>query len=80
MRRVLMLLENADFPNAKLLHFFREPFVALTYGLWGRSSVDAEMVAGTGEVTLGVQATYRSVWHVEVRITDYIGSAGRQPL
>jgi hypothetical protein len=31
-------------------------------------------------VTLGVQATYRSVWHVEVRATGYIGSAGRQPL
>ena len=56
------------------------PFVAAAYGLAGRSSVDAEMVAGTGNITVGVQATYRSLWHVEVRVTDYIGSAGRQPL
>jgi hypothetical protein len=56
------------------------PFVAAAYGIAGRSSVDAEMVAGTGNVTIGVQATYRNVWHGEVRVTDYIGSAGRQPL
>jgi hypothetical protein len=56
------------------------PFVAITYGLVGRSSVDPDMVAGTGDITIGVQATYRTVWHVEVRVTDYIGSASRQPL
>ena len=56
------------------------PFVAAAYGIAGRSSVDAEMVAGTGNITIGVQATYRNVWHVEVRVTDYIGSAGNQPL
>jgi hypothetical protein len=56
------------------------PFVAAAYGITGRSSVDEEMVAGTGNITIGVQATYRSVWHLEVRVTDYIGSAGRQPL
>jgi hypothetical protein len=37
-------------------------------------------VQGTGNVTIGVQATWRSVWHAEVRLTDYIGSAGQQPL
>jgi hypothetical protein len=56
------------------------PFIAASYGIAGRSSVDAEMVGGTGDVTTGVRATYRSVWHVEVRVTDYIGSAGSQPL
>lgn len=56
------------------------PFVSATYGIGGRSSVDSEMVGGTGSVTIGVQATFRSVWHVEVRLTDYIGSAGSQPL
>jgi Protein of unknown function (DUF1302) len=56
------------------------PFVAATYGIGGRSSVDPEMVGGTGEVTIGVRATFRSVWHVEVRLTDYIGSADSQPL
>lgn len=56
------------------------PFVAASYGLGGRSSVDPEMVGATGNVTTGIRATYRSVWHVEVRVTDYIGSAGAQPL
>jgi hypothetical protein len=56
------------------------PFLAAEYGFAGRSSVDAEMVGGTGDVTIGVRATFRSVWHVEVRLTDYIGSAGSQPL
>jgi hypothetical protein len=57
-----------------------EPFIGASYGIAGRSSVDAEMVGATGDVTTGVRATYRSVWHVEVRVTDYIGSAGSQPL
>jgi hypothetical protein len=56
------------------------PFVAVAYGIGGRSSVDAEMVGGTGDVTIGIRATFRSVWHAEVRLTDYIGSAGSQPL
>jgi hypothetical protein len=56
------------------------PFVAAAYGIVGRSSVDPEMVAGTGNITIGIGATFRSVWHVEVRATDYIGSAGIQPL
>jgi hypothetical protein len=56
------------------------PFVAAEYGIGGTSSVDPEMVGGTGNVTIGVRATFRTVWHVEVRVTDYIGSAGRQPL
>jgi hypothetical protein len=56
------------------------PFIAATYGLGGRSSVDEEMVGGAGDVTIGVRATYRNVWHVEVRVTDYIGSPGGQPL
>jgi hypothetical protein len=57
-----------------------EPFISASYGIAGRSSVDPEMVGATGEVTTGVRATYRNVWHVEVRVTDYIGSAGSQPL
>jgi hypothetical protein len=56
------------------------PFVGASYGIGGRSSVDEEMVGATGDVTIGVRATYRNVWHVEVRVTDYIGSAGPQPL
>jgi hypothetical protein len=56
------------------------PFVAASYGITGQSSVDPEMVGGTGDVTIGLRATYRTVWHIEVRLTDYIGSANRQPL
>jgi hypothetical protein len=56
------------------------PFVAAEYGIGGRSSVDGEMVGGTGNVTAGVQATWRTVWHLEVRATDFIGSAAIQPL
>jgi hypothetical protein len=56
------------------------PFIAATYGIAGRSSVDPEMVGGTGDVTIGLRATYRTVWHIEIRLTDYIGSASQQPL
>jgi hypothetical protein len=56
------------------------PFIAADYGIGGRSSVDGEMVGGTGNVTVGVQATWRTVWHLEVRATDFIGSATVQPL
>jgi Protein of unknown function (DUF1302) len=37
-------------------------------------------VGGTGNVTVGVQATWRTVWHLEVRATDFIGSVTVQPL
>ena len=47
------------------------PFIAADYGIGGRSSVDGEMVGGTGNVTVGVQATWRTVWHLEVRATDF---------
>ena len=56
------------------------PFAAAAYGLAGTSSVDGEMVQGAGDVTLGVQATFRDVWHLDVRATAYIGSVGVQPL
>ena len=56
------------------------PFVAVSYGLAGRSSVDDEMVAGAGNVTLGMQATWHNVWHADVRLTGFIGPAARQPL
>jgi Protein of unknown function (DUF1302) len=56
------------------------PFIAGSYGIGGRSSVDGEMVGGTGNVTAGIQATWRTVWHLDVRATDFIGSATIQPL
>jgi hypothetical protein len=56
------------------------PFVAFDYGIGGVSSVDSEMVGATGNVTIGVEATWRTVWHLEVQATDFIGSATIQPL
>jgi hypothetical protein len=56
------------------------PFIAADYGIGGTSSVDDEMVGGTGNVTVGIRTTWRTVWHLEVRATDYIGSATAQPL
>jgi hypothetical protein len=56
------------------------PFIAADYGIGGRSSVDGEMVGGAGNVTVDVQATWRTVLHLEMRATDFIGSATEQPL
>jgi hypothetical protein len=56
------------------------PFMGLSYGLLGRSSVDREMTGGAGDVTVGVQATYRAVWHLQFAVTAFLGSAGVQPL
>ncbi len=56
------------------------PFIAADYGIGGRSRVDGEMVGGAGNVTVDVQATWRTVLHLEMRATDFIGSATEQPL
>ncbi len=49
-------------------------------GVAGRSSVDAGQDAGTGNITLGVSATYRTVWQVGLSYTSFIGSPRLQPL
>ena len=49
-------------------------------GVVGRSSVDAGQDAGTGNLTVGVSATYRTVWQVGLSYTRYIGSPRLQPL
>ena len=49
-------------------------------GVAGKSSVDAGQDAGTGNITLGVSATYRTVWQIGLSYTRYVGSPRLQPL
>ena len=49
-------------------------------GLSGRSSVDPGMVAGTGNVTFSLSATYRTVWEAGISYTRFIGSPRVQAL
>ncbi len=49
-------------------------------GLAGRSSVDAGQDAGVGTLTLGVSATYRTVWQAGLSYTRYLGAPRQQPL
>ena len=49
-------------------------------GVAGKSSVDAGQDAGTGNITLGVSATYRTVWQVGLSYTRYIGAPRVQAL
>ncbi len=54
--------------------------VGFEIGLAGRSSVDPGRDARTGNVTLGVAATYRTVWQADLSFTHYIGGPALQPL
>ena len=54
--------------------------VGVEVGLVGQSSVDPGRNAGTGNVTLGVAATYRAVWQASLSFTHYIGGPALQPL
>lgn len=49
-------------------------------GLVGRSSIDPGRDNGTGNVTLGVAATYRTVWQLDFSLTHYVGGPALQPL
>ena len=49
-------------------------------GLIGRSSIDLSQNAGTGFVSLGVNATFHVVWQGGISFTHFIGGAGAQPL
>ena len=49
-------------------------------GLAGRSSVDAGEDAGAGTLTLGVSATYRTVWQAGLSYSRYLGASRLQPL
>ena len=52
--------------------------IGLGYDLVGRSSTDASLNAGGGDVELGVSATYRTVWQGSITLTHFIGSPAQQ--
>ncbi len=54
--------------------------IGFELGLAGRSSVDPGRDAGIGNVTLGVAATWRTVWQLGLSFTHYVGGAALQPL
>lgn len=54
--------------------------IGFEIGLAGRSSIDPGRDAGTGNVTLGVAATYRTVWQADLSVTHYVGGPALQPL
>ena len=52
----------------------------LGYNFAGRSSTDYTQNAGTGDVELGISASYLSQWKAEVTLTSFIGAPSRQSL
>ena len=54
--------------------------IGVQVGLTGRSSVDPGQVAGTGNLTLSVSATYRTVWNASISFTHFLGPANEQAL
>jgi hypothetical protein len=58
--------------------------VDLLFGLGFNSasdpSIDYENNSGTGDLEIGISATYLSVWKVDLTLTSYLGSPVRQPL
>lgn len=54
--------------------------IGLGYGLTGRSSVLSAMQAGTGDLELGVSATYLATWQANLTYTRFLGGALRQTL
>jgi hypothetical protein len=54
--------------------------VGLGYTPLGRSSLDTTENAGTGDATVGVSATYRTVWQAAAAFTHFIGGATDQRL
>lgn len=53
--------------------------LGLGFGLVGNSSVDSSMNYGTGDMEVGVTATWRTVWIGSLTFTHYLGAPGRQP-
>jgi hypothetical protein len=54
--------------------------IGIGYTPIGRSSTDAGMHQGGGDVTISVTATYRQVWQSAIAFTHFIGGATAQPL
>lgn len=53
--------------------------VGLGYGLIGRSSTDASLNYGAGDIEFGLAATYRTVWVGSLTLTQFLGSPAQQP-
>lgn len=53
--------------------------IGLGMGMIGRSSVDASQNAGAGDIEIGVDFTYRTVWNAALNYTRFIGNAQLQP-
>ncbi len=49
--------------------------VSLSYNFAGNSEMDSTMNHGTGQVTVGVTATYRQTWIASLSYVDYFGKA-----
>lgn len=47
--------------------------LSISYGLFGRSSVDPSMTNGTGDVSAGAILTFEGVWKATIEATHYIG-------
>jgi hypothetical protein len=52
----------------------------LEYTFLGRSSIDTSQNNGTGTISIGLSATYRTVWQTALSFTHFIGGAGLQKL
>ncbi len=53
--------------------------ISVGHGIAGRSSVDASQDPATGDVTVGLSLTYRTVWLATVGMTRFLGRPDRQP-
>jgi hypothetical protein len=47
--------------------------IGIKYNLFGNSRVDASMVHSTGDVNVGISATYRQTWTAGLFYQDYLG-------
>ena len=56
------------------------PSVGIGYHFSGRSSTDYYENVATGDLQIGLSATYRSVWKGDLTLTSYIGRPYRQTL
>ena len=48
--------------------------IGITYNLFGRSQFDATQNHGTGSVTFGLTAIYRTTWTAALTYKDYLGA------
>lgn len=76
--------------SARLLfqpHYFQllpnldvTPLLGLGFNFAGRSSIDYDQNAGTGDTEVGISMVYRSVWRADLTLTSFAGASYRQGL